>query len=58
MGGGSCMVAGKKCLFIDVTDGVIDRLDQITSALKEDPATYVAEIPPELRGLLGLSRSV
>lgn len=54
IGGGTCTVAGQKCLFVDVAAGVVERLDQITDALKSDPAVHISEVPPELHSLLGI----
>ena len=57
VGGGACEVAGRKCLFVDVTLGVVERLDQVTDVLQADPAIYVATVPPELQGILGISKA-
>ena len=57
IGGGACEVAGRKCLFVDVTAGVVERLEQVTSALQADPAIHVANVPTELHDLLEISRA-
>ena len=57
IGGGSCLVAGKKCLFIDVTLSSVDQLDQIIAVVSQDPAIYVSDIPSELKPLIELPRA-
>ena len=49
VGGGACEVAGRKCLFVDVTMSAGEQLDQVVRALQRDPKIHVAEIPEELR---------
>jgi hypothetical protein len=37
VGGGACEFAGRKWIFIDLSLPVVEQLDQIASALKNDP---------------------
>ena len=56
-GGGACEYGGRKFLFIDLALTVVEQLDQVTTALRDDPALYTAETPASLRPLLGLRRA-
>jgi hypothetical protein len=38
VGGGACEFAGRKWLFVDLSLSVIEQLDQVAAALKDDPA--------------------
>lgn len=51
-GGGGCEIRGQKCLFLDLSLGPDDQLDQVLDTLKHDPALADAEIPPQLLPLL------
>ena len=37
-GGGACHFAGKKWIFVDLSLSVVEQLDQVAAALKDDPA--------------------
>lgn len=52
VGGGACEVAGRKCLFVDVTLSAGEQLDQVLHALGRDPRIHVAPVPEELRSEL------
>ena len=51
-GGGGCEIHGRKCLFLDLSLGPGEQLDQVLDALQHDPDLAAAEIPAELRPLL------
>ena len=57
VGGGACEVAGKKCLFVDITLSSVDQFDELIAAISNDPATYTAEIPGELRSYFAMARA-
>lgn len=39
--GGSCEIAGKRWLFVDLSLSPLDQLDQVVRALQADPQLYV-----------------
>lgn len=47
-GGGSCEIAGRKWIFLDLSCGTTEQLDQMINALREDPGIYSMELPIEL----------
>ncbi len=51
-GGGGCEIRGQKCLFLDLSLGPDEQLDQVLDTLKHDPALAEAEVPSKLRPLL------
>ena len=51
-GGGGCEIRGQKCLFLDLSLGPDEQLDQVLDTLKHDPALAEAEVPCKLRPLL------
>jgi hypothetical protein len=54
VGGGACQFAGRKWIFVDLSLSVIEQLDQVAGALKDDPAvgSYAGSAPPG--SILGL----
>lgn len=56
-GGGACEFSGKKWVFIDLALNAVEQLDQVSEALKADPAIYAIALPPALRRQLGIRRS-
>jgi hypothetical protein len=56
-GGGACQFAGRKWIFIDLSLSVVEQLDQITAALRDDPTigTLPAAVPVQRH--LGLRRA-
>ena len=57
VGGGACEVAGRKCLFVDVTLSSVEQLDQLVAALGRDPAIHVIDVPKALQPLLSAPRA-
>jgi hypothetical protein len=53
-GGGACEFAGQRWIFVDLALTAIEQLEQVTDALRNDPAIYVAELSPSLRAQLGI----
>ncbi|MEA1950967.1 MAG: hypothetical protein U9N87_06250 [Planctomycetota bacterium] len=51
-GGGGCEIRGQKCLFLDLSLGPDEQLDQVLDTLKHDLALADVEVPPNLRPLL------
>jgi hypothetical protein len=43
-GGGACQFAGRKWIFVDLSLSVVEQLDQVAGALKDDPT--VSSIQP------------
>lgn len=56
-GGGACQIGGQKVIFIDLALTIVEQLDQVCAALRDDPAIYTAVISAPLRPLLGLRRA-
>lgn len=51
-GGGACHFAGRKWIFIDLSLSVIEQLDQIAAALRDDPAAGALEMPARIERYL------
>lgn len=56
-GGGACEFAGRKWIFVDLALSVIEQLDQVTEALRADPAASLIELPPAVHASLGIKRA-
>ncbi len=56
-GGGACEFAGRKWIFIDLALTAVEQLEQVTGALQNDPAIYLADLTPPMQRLLGIRRS-
>lgn len=54
VGGGPCTFAGRKWLFVDISLNVVDQLQQVVQALKDDPTVGSLPLSPGLRILLDL----
>lgn len=57
IGGGACEVAGRKCLFVDIAMSSVEQLDQIVTAISQDPVIYTVELPSEIEQLFSASRA-
>jgi len=55
--GGVCRIRGRKCLFLDSGLDARQRLAQVLSALRSEPALAEVQLRPALRHLLDLPRS-
>ncbi len=56
-GGGACEFAGKKWIFIDLAVSVFEQLEQVVTALQQDPGVYLLDLSPPLRQALGIRRA-
>jgi hypothetical protein len=56
-GGGACEIKGRKYLFLDLTAGPADQLDQVVDALRKEPPSPSLPMGPELGELLALRKS-
>ena len=56
-GGGACEFAGRKWIFVDLALSIVEQLDQLATALRDDPAVHLAEEPPPVRHYLGQLRA-
>jgi hypothetical protein len=52
-GGGKCEFAGRKWIFVDLSLSVVEQLDQVTAALKDDPAVWLLDMPVPVTRALG-----
>jgi hypothetical protein len=55
--GGGCEFGGQKWVFLDVSLGPADQLDQILDALRNDPDLVGLPMPDELRQRIGVRKS-
>jgi hypothetical protein len=56
-GGGACEFAGRKWIFIDLALSVVEQLDQVAAALKDDPAVRLLAVPQPVQTFLGQRRA-
>ena len=47
--GGVCRIGGQTWLFVDLAKNPIEQLDQVVSALQQDPRWHSSEVPEYLR---------
>jgi hypothetical protein len=52
-GGGKCEFAGRKWIFVDLSLSVVEQLDQVAAALKDDPAVWTLDLPVPVTRMLG-----
>jgi hypothetical protein len=52
-GGGKCEFAGRKWIFVDLSLSVVEQLDQVAAALKDDPAVWLLDLPVPVTRVLG-----
>ena len=52
-GGGKCEFAGRKWIFVDLSLSVVEQLDQVAAALKDDPAVWLLDLPVPVTRTLG-----
>lgn len=55
--GGTCEIAGKKWLFVDLSLSPAEQLDQVTDALQQDPTLHTVAVPTQLGSFMGLRKS-
>lgn len=51
-GGGFCEFGGNKWIFIDLSLNVIEQLEQVTGALRDDPTIHTIELPTQIDQIL------
>jgi hypothetical protein len=56
-GGGACEFSGQKWLFVDLALNAVEQLDQVSSALRDDPGIYLVSMNAEMQRLLGVRQS-
>ena len=56
-GGGLCEFGGRRHIFLDLALSAPEQLEQLGSALAQDPAIHSLNLPVPLRPLLGLRRA-
>ena len=56
-GGGACEFAGRKWIFVDLSLSVVEQLDQVAGALRDDPALSCVPAPLPVQRYLGLRRA-
>ena len=52
-GGGKCEFAGRKWIFVDLSLSVVEQLDQVSAAIKDDPAVWLLDLPVPVTRALG-----
>jgi hypothetical protein len=52
-GGGKCEFAGRKWIFVDLSLSVVEQLDQVAAAIKDDPAVWLLDLPVPVTRALG-----
>jgi hypothetical protein len=57
VGGGACEFAGRKWIFLDLSLPVIEQLDQIADALRQDASLGALKVPGVMKRYLGLARA-
>jgi len=57
VGGGACEFGGRKWIFVDLALSVVEQLDQVATALKDDPAAWKIDAPLPVRQFLGHRRA-
>lgn len=55
--GGACQFAGRKWIFVDLSLSVVEQLDQVAAALKDDPAIEMLPASVPVERYLGLRRA-
>ena len=56
-GGVACEFGGRKWIFVDLALSVVEQLDQVATALKDDPAAWATDAPLPVRQFLGHRRA-
>jgi hypothetical protein len=56
-GGGACEFAGRKWIFVDLALNAVEQLEQVTAALRSDPAIYTVDLSPAMRKLFDIRRA-
>lgn len=54
-GGGACEFGGQRYLFVDLSLNTIEQLEQVRTALGQDPGLPLAKLPLAIQADLGLA---
>jgi hypothetical protein len=57
VGGGACQFAGRKWIFVDLSLSVIEQLDQVAGALRDDGSVRSLNPPAPIERFLRLQRA-
>jgi hypothetical protein len=57
VGGGACQFAGRKWIFVDLSLSVVEQLDQVAAALRDDGSIGSLQAPASIRSYLDLQRA-
>jgi len=57
VGGGACEFAGQKWIFIDLALNTAEQLDQVLTALAEEPAMQTVRLPEQVEAMLPARRA-
>ena len=57
VGAGACLVAGRKCVFVDISSNTAEQLEQLSEAIANDPLIHTMNVPDALRGILKIRRA-
>ena len=56
-GGGACQFSGRKWIFVDLSLSVVEQLEQVAAALKDEPALHSLAPAAPVQRYLGLQRA-
>jgi hypothetical protein len=56
-GGGSCVLKGRRCLFVDLAISHREQLEQVLAAISEADEQTLLQFPANVRNLLDLRKS-
>lgn len=57
IGGGACEYAGRKCLFVDLSLGILEQLDFVSRALGNDPQVALYEMTGDQESALQVRKA-
>ncbi|MCH2179401.1 MAG: hypothetical protein MK106_11420 [Mariniblastus sp.] len=57
IGGGTCEYAGRKCLFVDLTLGILEQLDFVSRSLGNDPQVALYEMTRDQESALQVRKA-
>lgn len=55
--GGLCEFGGRRVIFLDLALSAVEQLDQLATALADDPAIHAVKLPAALRPVLSHRRA-
>ena len=57
VGGGACEFGGRRFIFIDLSLTIVEQLEQVAEAIRNDPALPMVEAPESVHHFLGTRRA-